>query len=117
LSRFQLPAPAPIAGNDLESQNKETSMTAIIYHFPTQRRNNSHLPAVDPVLSAAEEMKRLELVLANLPDGDEADAIIDKITECELRIISQPPRTSDGLVAQIDLLNRWIREACPFRAA
>jgi hypothetical protein len=47
---------------------------------------------------------------ATLPDGDEAEAICDKLVECELRIISQTARTRAGLIAQINLLKSWIEE-------
>ncbi len=66
--------------------------------------------ATDPVLSAEDERKYLQEVLATLPDGDEAEAICDKLVECELRIISQTARTRAGLIAQINLLKSWIEE-------
>ena len=81
-------------------------MTAsILYLNPIRGKS-----ATDPVLSAEGERKYLQEVLATLPDGDEADAICDKLVECELRIISQTAQTCAGLIAQIDLLKSWIEE-------
>jgi hypothetical protein len=81
-------------------------MTAsILYLHPIRGKS-----ATDPVLSAEEERKYLHKVLANLPDGDEADGIYDQLVECELRIISQTARTRAGLIVQISLLKSWIEE-------
>jgi hypothetical protein len=62
----------------------------------------------DPVLSAEEERKYLQKLLANLPEGDEAAVIYDRLIECEIRIISQTAQTRAGLIIQINLLKSWI---------
>src|SRR6476646_3156137 len=75
-------------------------MTAEIIYLH-QKQNN------DPELSAYEEIKSLKMMLSSLPEGDEADAIICRISECELRIISQQAQSHSGLVAHLELLRSW----------
>src|SRR4051794_36852043 len=78
-------------------------MTAEIIYLH-QKRN------IDPVLTAYEELKNLEIILSSLPDGDEADVIICRIRECEVRIISWQAQSHSGLVAQLGLLRSWENE-------
>jgi hypothetical protein len=79
-------------------------MTASIFHlYPIREKS-----ATDPILSAEEERKSLQELLANLPNGDEAADIYDRLIECELRIISQTAQTRAGLIIQITLLKSWI---------
>jgi hypothetical protein len=62
------------------------------------------------VLWAAEKQLRIERVVAGLPDGDNASDLFGKMAECEREMVAQPARTHAGLIAQFDLLKRWIGE-------
>ncbi len=79
-------------------------MTASISYLHPLREKS----ATDPVLSAEEERKYLQKLLASLPDGVGAAEIYDRVIECEIRIISQTAQTRAGLIIQINLLKSWI---------